>query len=351
MKKKLITFAIILLIILEGIYIIPRISSSGILNNKSKVKIELDYTKIYLVPTESKKINSSIADVSWESSNEEVATVDNGIITGISPGTTVINATSGKSKTSLEVVVTDLISLPVINNKKEYLKCDFYSEEDSNLLDEILAYRIKEAGENTRAGAVAAARFLSLEFKYRINYFLENGRLVTTGNRTLCDGEGRYYHKGLYLHKNKMQDITVSSRGPAIWGCSLYNGVTGKVMDNGLDCSGFVTWALLNAGYNPPDGGAGINPSITTDNDDLGTKVAIKTAINTNAFKVGDLLSRYGHIGIIIGVDEQHVYIAEALDNDLHVLTTKKNQLNKDWTYLIDMKEYYGSDGNLTDMW
>lgn len=316
--RKILRLIIAILFVIACIYYFPK--------NTKLVKIELDYEKIYLLPTETKTVNASIKDVKWSSEDVLVASVDNGLITGIKPGTTIINVTSGRSKTSLEVVVTDLISLPTINNKKEYLKCNFYSEEESLLLDELLAYRIKEAGEHTRAGAVAAARFLSLEFKYRINYFLENGRLVTTGDRTLCDGEGRYYHKGLYLHQNKIEDIIVSSRGPAIWGCPLYNGVLGKVMDNGLDCSGFVTWALLNAGYTPPDGGSGINPSITTDNDDLGKKVAIKDAINSNRFKVGDLLSRYGHIGIIIGVDNENVYIAEALDNDLHVLTTNKTK-------------------------
>lgn len=29
-------------------------------------------------------------------------------------------------------------------------------------------------------------------------------------------------------------------------------------MSNGLDCSGFVSWVLLNAGYNPGDLGAGV---------------------------------------------------------------------------------------------
>ncbi len=248
------------------------------------------------------------------------------------------------------MIVTDLITLPILNNEKEYLSCNRYSLEESDLLDQLLDYRIKEAGEKTRAGAVEAARFLTLEFPYRLTYFLENGRLITAGNRTYCDGEGRYYHKGLYLHETKKESLIVSNRGPAIWGCDLYNGVEKRTFANGLDCSGFISWALLNAGYDPGDGGAGIT-ELKTDMDDLGKKITIKDAIVLNHFKVGDLMSRYGHIGIIVGIDNETIYIAEALDDDLHILVQNKMDLAKKWKYIIDMDDFYKEDGNLVNMW
>ena len=353
--KKLFRFLILLIFLslLIGFIIIyyPHLRPTNILRSKENVKIELNHNKIYLVPTETKEIITTTENVSWSSEDELVATVNNGIITGVGVGKTNINAEVGKSTSNVEVIVTDLISMPKLNNNKEYLTCNRYSLEESTLLDELLAYRVNEAGMKTRAGAVAAARFLTLEFKYRLTYFLENGRLITAGNRTYCDGEGRYYHKGLYLHESKMKDIIVSNRGPAIWGCNLFNGVEKKTMANGLDCSGFVSWALLNAGYEPGDGGAGIT-ELKTDMDDLGRKVEInQTVIADNQFKVGDLMSRYGHIGIIIGIDGETIYIAEALDDDLHVLVQNKNDLTKKWKYIIDMTEFYGNDGKLTNMW
>lgn len=354
MKKLLrifFLFVFIGLIIGFGLIYYPHLRPTNVLKPKKNIKIELNYNKVYLLPSETKEIKTNTKNITWSSEDELVATVNNGVITGVSNGKTIINARIGKSKSSVEVIVTDLISYPQLDNEKEYLKCNRYSLEESKLLDELLAYRINEAGGKTRAGAVAAARFLTLEFKYRLTYFLENGRLITAGDRTYCDGEGRYYHKGLYLHESKMKDIIVSSRGPAIWGCDLYNGVENKTMANGIDCSGFVSWALLNAGYDPGDGGAGIT-EFKTDMDDLGKKIEInQSVINSNRFKVGDLMSRYGHIGIIIGIDGDTIYIAEALDDDLHVLVQNKNNLTKKWKYIIDMDEFYGSDGKLTNMW
>lgn len=353
MKKLFRLFIFIIFVCLVIWFIViyyPHIRPTNILKPNKSVKIELNYKKIYLVINESKKVTSNQKDTLWSSEDELVATVKDGVITGVAPGKTLINARIGKTNTSVEVIVTDLITLPVLNNEKEFLTCNRYSLEEANLLDEILEYRIKEAGMNTRAGAVEAARFLTLEFPYRLTYFLENGRLITDGNRTYCDGEGRYYHKGLYLHDSKKDSLIVSSRGPAIWGCDLYNGVEKKTFANGLDCSGFVSWALLNAGYEPGDGGAGIT-NLSTDMDDLGKKITIKDAIKLDHFKVGDLTSRYGHIGIIIGVENETIYIAEALDDDLHVLDQNKKDLAKKWTYIIDMDEFYKEDGNLTNMW
>lgn len=54
----------------------------------------------------------------------------------------------------------------------------------------------------SRAGVAEAARFLTLEFPYRIGYFNENGRLA---NPPKVDCEERYYHKGLYLHSSRFE--------------------------------------------------------------------------------------------------------------------------------------------------
>lgn len=353
MKKLLRLFILIILVCLAVWFITiyyPHTRPTNILEPNKSVKIELNYNKIYLAINETKTITSNEKEVVWSSEDELVATVNKGVITGISPGKTLINAHIGKSKSSVEVIVTDLITLPILNNEKDYLSCNRYSLEESNLLDQLLDYRIKEAGEKTRAGAVEAARFLTLEFPYRLTYFLENGRLITAGNRTYCDGEGRYYHKGLYLHETKKESLIVSNRGPAIWGCDLYNGVEKRTFANGLDCSGFISWALLNAGYDPGDGGAGIT-ELKTDMDDLGKKITIKDAIELNHFKVGDLMSRYGHIGMIVGIDNETIYIAEALDDDLHILVQNKMDLAKKWKYIIDMDDFYKEDGNLVNMW
>ena len=81
-------------------------------------------------------------------------------------------------------------------------------------MDAILEDRVNDAGYQTRAGVVAAARFLGLEFPYRINYFTENGRMDSCYGGKI-DGEGRYYHKGLYLDESRFSQIEKSWAGPA----------------------------------------------------------------------------------------------------------------------------------------
>lgn len=168
-----------------------------------------------------------------------------------------------------EIVVTDVIVAKPkkFNDDKKFLTCKAYTQEEAALLDEILAYQIEKAGYGTRAGAVEAARFLTLEFPYRLSYYWESGRLNNTGKHYV-DGEGRYYHKGLYLDTSKYKDIEASLFGSAMWNCKLMsyeddppNFVSGVKYPNGLDCSGFVTWALFNGRFDIGDRGAGESPS------------------------------------------------------------------------------------------
>ena len=99
---------------------------------------------------------------------------------------------------TFDVIVTDVI-VPIpeaFDSSKDFLGCEVFSSDEAKLLDEILLNRIYSVGYGTRAGVVAAARFLTLEFPYRISYRWESGRLNNTGKHYV-DGEGRYYHKVL----------------------------------------------------------------------------------------------------------------------------------------------------------
>lgn len=223
-----------------------------------------------------------------------------------------------------------------------------------------MKYKVDEAGNKTRAGVVAAARFLTLEFPYKIPYFYENGRVNNTGVN-FADGEGRYYHKGLYLTDSKKKDIIASVSGPVTWGCPLYNWedepdygyVWGKKIPNGLDCSGFVSWALYNGGFDVGDLGAG--DSISNDElTDLGDfKLLTNDLINSNKIKAGDLLNYWGHIAIIIGIDEENYYVAESLQDfgGVTVNTYKKNKIRNTFKYVVLMDSYYNNDGNYTNYW
>lgn len=334
---------------------------------KNIKKIPMSNENIYLYPTQQQKVNindENIQTVQWKSDDEKIATVDNnGIISGISAGTTTIKAIYKENYYGeVKVIVTNLIEKPDASAKKEYVKCRQFSDDEAQLLDDILEEKIKEAGYQTRAGVVAAARFLTLDFSYRVPYFYENGRLENYEPYQYVDGEGRYYHKGLYLSTKKIKDLKANFVGPAIWGCNLqnytdWNGVyvTGQLYPNGLDCSGFVTWALLNGGFDVGDIGAGTDP-VHKDLTDLGQKVYITEELMASGkVKVGDLIGLDGHMAILAGWDSQNYYIAESLNTTGGVVmtTVARTKLvnNSIYRYIILMDEVYKTDGNLTNMW
>lgn len=332
--------------------------------------IKMNKDVIYLYKNGTEKLSYSIIKlgnieetITWKSDNDNVAIVDsNGKVNGINYGTTYITATSesgtiGKTK----VIVSSFITKPVINTKKSYVSCKQFSKEDADMIDQILFDRIDEAGYGTRAGVIAAARFLTLEFSYRVHYFYENGRLNNYAPYKYVDGEGRYYHRGLYLNESKFNELSASFVGPAIWGCDLQNYTNwgpykiGEYYPNGLDCSGFVTWALLNGGFDIGDIGAGANAN-HNDLDDLGTKVSITNELmNSGKVKVGDLIGLNGHMAILAGWDNNNYYIAESLNTTGGVVMTvvPKAKLvgNSIYKYIILMDEIYKEDGNYNNMW
>ena len=327
------------------------------IDNISKYKIN-EKENLYLPPDGNYEyIKYYIGDYnSIESEyNNKIIDFVNGKISSKSIGSTTLKVNINDKSYKINVTVTDTIVTPPKDGydyDKRYLKCNEFSEEETKLLDEILKNRINDAGYKTRAGAVEAARFLTLEFPYRINYFYENGR-QTTNN---VDGEGRYYHEGLYLSETKYQSITGSKTGPKMWGCSLYSNPAKRYMDNGLDCSGFVSWALLNSGFDVKDVGAGF--SVNSDLTDFGDlKTLTESLATSNTIKPGDLLhsnAAGGHIAIIIGVDSEYYYVAQALWYDevgVIISKYKKNNLPNSFSEVVLMDKYYINDGNLTYMW
>ncbi len=293
--------------------------------------------------------------INWYTSNPNIIKVNDGKINLLKDGNAIIEAQYNNTSTKIEIISTSLIveKPKEFDFKKKFLPCEKYSVDENDLLDEILYYKAHSVGFKTRASAVEVARFLTLEFPYRINYFNENGR-ITQNNK--IDAEGRYYHIGLYLNESRFDNISKSTRKPKIWGCSLYSEPMQKAMDNGLDCSGFVSWVLLNAGFDVGDIGAGFADD--ADLTDIGKLTANnKSLLESNKIKVGDLLHSYkagGHIAIIVGIDSNYYYVAQALWYDERgVIITKetKESLLSEFPHVILMDSYYNDDGNLTNMW
>lgn len=284
--------------------------------------------------------------------NKDYIELDNLEIKPIKSGKSNITVKALDKELSIEVVSSKYYVPTTSLTGKENLSCDLVSKEENELLDEILKGKVNDVGNKTRAGAVEAARFLTLHFPYKIEYFYENGRLGTNK----IDGEGRYYHEGLYLNSSKYSSISKSGSGPKTWGCKLYSSPVKKKTNNGLDCSGFVSWALLNGGFNPGDLGAGFTS--TRNLTDLGElKKVTKSLIESNKIKAGDLVHNYeatGHIGIIIGIDNDNYYVAQAIwydDNGVTVTKVSKSNMPSKFPHVVLMDSYYKNDGNYTEMW
>lgn len=325
--------------------------------------------KVILVPSESYKLNfkfekGDISDttIKWESTDNKIINVQDGKVTGVGAGSATITGTTADGVSDqIEITVTSLAqAMPKsFSYNKPFLECGQYTSSEAKLLDEYLENRISRVGYKTRAGVVEAARFLTLSFPYRISYFFENGRLNPIGG-WLVDGEGRYYHKGLYLSKEKYSSIKPSMDGPVMWGCNLINrdDTTSSFIlyakyPNGLDCSGFVTWVLLNGGFDVGDIGAGDVPYYK-DLSDLGEYLPINYhTLSSGKVKVGDLVGIRGHAAIIVGIDNKHFYVAESNTQFKGVVlnTYTWSELMYNFTFIRMMDSVYKEDGKLTNMW
>ena len=303
----------------------------------------------------------------WSSSDQEIASVsDSGTVTGHSNGTAVITATAvnGMSDSS-EVVVTDCIILPSYE-RKEFIPAYYYDEQQAQMMDDILFSRVADAGGyGTRGAVVAAARFITLEMPYMIPYFYENGRMDANPGRPICDGEGRYYHVGLYLSESKYKDIKKSVAGPSFWGAPLTNFQnegffeSGRRYPNGLDCSGFVSWVMINGGIDSGDIGAGYYMDVEKEFYKIGDRTTLTVdLLKSGTVKSGDLIGKDGHIAVVAGIDDTYIWVAESFYRGVNVrrFTIERGWSGvidcDDYSYIINMDHmYYNGDGIYSDTW
>lgn len=367
--KKLAFLAVVLAIIAGSLLYFNKFKSKAIeVEDVFDTIEELNLTKfevpdvIYLAVGESVKPNILVEErdgldvkLKLVSNDNKIVKVVGDSIKGKDDGEAILSVkVSNGDEKQIKVVVTSLISSYVMNNDKEYLECKRYTSSEAELLDEILEYRINEKGYQTRSGALEAARFLLLNFKYNINYFYENGRLENHSNILHIDGEGRFYHKGLYLSEEKYDNITDTTEGePVMWGCPLKDIHYKEYSSNGLNCSGFITWALYNAGYDIGDVGAGDYSYINNELLDLRPKEEIsETLLDSGKVKAGDLIGFDGHIAMIVGIDNDIIYVGESYETGTRIREFTHSELIKsDFTDIILMDEYYKEDGNYSEMW
>ena len=324
------------------------------------IKFEIGNTRKYLAVGDSFQLSKELdyvgdkySKIEFKSSDPNIVSInEEGLVSALGDGTVTISATVGEKDTKeFSLISTSLLRPPSIDNYREVLPCNVYTKEQVALLDSILATKIEDAGVGTRAAATEAARFITLELKYKVPYFFENGRLTHTYP---VDGEGRYYHKGIYIGQDKEALITQNSTGPASWGCPLRDAESGLIGRNGLDCSGYVTWTLVQAGLDLGDIGAGITGA--RDYTDVGPfQRNSYDLLMSGKVKPGDLIGWDGHIAIIAAMSDENIYITESLQNgviiDEYNYTSPRSRFYTRYSHIIDMSGNYNGDGNLKNMW
>lgn len=137
--------------------------------------------------------------------------------------------------------------------------------------------KVLSMASDERAKSTMAAIFLATSFPH-MNYFWGGG------HDKICNG----------LDPTWGQPRVVTAEGSES---------TGTERPNSLDCSGYVSWALKNGGYNIE------GPMTTWDLEKIGNKIPI-TAATQNNIQAGDLASMEGHIGMIIKVDGNEITVS-----------------------------------------
>ena len=75
--------------------------------------------------------------------------------------------------------------------------------------------------------------------------------------------------------------------------------------------------------------------------------------LNSKDIKIGDLIAYTGHIAMIVGINNNDIYIAESLPHLKGVVTKKytKEQAKNTFTHIILLDNLYKKEGKLTNMW
>ncbi len=197
----------------------------------------------------------------------------------------------------------------------QFLESNGSSLEEFN---ELIEKNVDNAGFGTRAGVVAAAVTLIGElgdnYGVKVPYYWGGGH---------ADG------------------VVVGAL--AKWGSTnCRTEANGRVYDRcGLDCSGFVPWAIKNGGFNMAQNLASNFQNISG---------ARRVSLNSSSAVVqpGDLLESDSHVVLVVAIDEENKqYIcAEAAGYDYGVLFVRRS-FGSDGYWGVDMEDYYNNESNV----
>ena len=199
---------------------------------------------------------------------------------------------------------------------------DFLEKNGTNIneFNSLIYNNVKEAGYGTRAGVVASAVTLIAElgnkYNVRVPYFWGGGHNAG--------------HIDLYAN--------------GTWGSSkCRTRANGLVYDHcGLDCSGFVPWAIFNGGYNLKEA------RLAHTFKDMEGAEKVQLNGSTAVLQPGDLMESSSHVVLVVAVDEttKEYICAEASGLEYGVWFLRRS-FNEKGYYGVKMDNYYNNPNNI----
>lgn len=201
---------------------------------------------------------------------------------------------------------------------------------------------VRSAEYKTRKGVVAAALYLSSHINVHIPYFWSGGHFHDYGN---------YYDGGVNF-------MGVSDK----WGCSVkmpnYDSndslqESGEVYPFGMDCSGFVVWAIYNGGYYTGDSNQKLTIPTDSSISSLG-EISVRSVSLKNSkgqVQAGDIVWKQGHVGLVVEVSDEYIMVAEEKGTKYGLVLTKVKYNSGDFTEVILMDNFYDQYMKNKPMW
>ena len=202
-------------------------------------------------------------------------------------------------------------------------RLDTFLENNGSSLEEfnnLLKNNVDDAGYGTRAGVAVAGVTLIAEmgnnYGVKIPYFWGGGH---SSNDLIGEALGKWGSTECHTYANDQH----------------YNYC-------GLDCSGFVAWAIKTGGFHIGPTGSGSFRNLS------GAKVVhLRDQV---LLQPGDLLEGPGHIVLVVDIDEEnHQYIcAEASGNSRGVLFTRRSFTESSYVG-VDLEDFYNNPANVRE--
>ena len=183
-------------------------------------------------------------------------------------------------------------------NSKPIMDKNSYTDAEWDEMEKELKARVEKAGFGTRAGVVEAALYLA-SLDYAVPYRgapVQREAYIGAYNKI---GLNRTWGKNVSISR----DIGEYSRG--------YKEV------NGLDCGGFLTWALVNGGVLKEGETIYAHPKNYSKNSpkhisEIGNEIEPGDFAFTKTYPSWSTTAEWSHVALVVGVDEENVYVAEA---------------------------------------